>query len=178
MFEITIRVLGGLLSTFSMSRDEMFLKRAVELADRLLVAFNTNSHIPISSINLKNKQAIKDPFGASLAEATTIQMEFKFLTYLTRDAKYWNAAQLVMKTIFSQERDHGLCPVYVDVDTGKLIPGSIRLGSRGDSYYGKLINNNRIFSKAMVANRTSRKDFKTRIRKINPGHSPFIIEKY
>lgn len=42
-FEITIRVLGGLLSAFHLSgeQDVMLLNKAVDLADRLLPAFDT-----------------------------------------------------------------------------------------------------------------------------------------
>ena len=42
-FETTIRVLGGLLSTFELSSDRMFLDRAVDLGNRLLTAFDTAS---------------------------------------------------------------------------------------------------------------------------------------
>jgi len=44
-FEITIRVLGGLLSAFHLSgeQDSMLLQKAVDLADRLLPAFETVS---------------------------------------------------------------------------------------------------------------------------------------
>ncbi len=34
LFETTIRVLGGLLSTFHLSKDQLFLEKAEELADR------------------------------------------------------------------------------------------------------------------------------------------------
>lgn len=43
-FEITIRVLGGLLSAYHLSgEDAMYLRKAVELADRLLPVFDTVS---------------------------------------------------------------------------------------------------------------------------------------
>jgi mannosyl-oligosaccharide alpha-1,2-mannosidase len=47
-FEITIRVLGGLLSAFHLSgeHDTMLLEKAVDLADRLLPAFETVSNFP------------------------------------------------------------------------------------------------------------------------------------
>ena len=39
LFETTIRVLGGLLSTFHLSKDKLFLDKAEDLADRS-VSFN------------------------------------------------------------------------------------------------------------------------------------------
>lgn len=52
-FEITIRVLGGLLSAYHLSgEDKLFLDKAVDLADRLLPVFDTvrrdsPRHVPI-----------------------------------------------------------------------------------------------------------------------------------
>ena len=40
-FETTIRVLGGLLATHALSQKQVFLDRAVEMADHLLPAFGT-----------------------------------------------------------------------------------------------------------------------------------------
>jgi mannosyl-oligosaccharide alpha-1,2-mannosidase len=139
VFEITIRVLGGLLSTYNLSKDEMFLEKAVVLADKLLVCFDSPSNIPISSINLLDGVGIPSYNGASTSEATTLQMEFKYLSYLTKDPKYWNAVQLVMKKIFQLQREDGLVPIFISTDTGKFITDEIRLGSRGDSYYEYLI---------------------------------------
>ena len=44
--QTTIRELGGLLSAFDLSGDQVFLKKAIELADLLMPAFNTESGIP------------------------------------------------------------------------------------------------------------------------------------
>jgi hypothetical protein len=48
LFETTIRVLGGLLSGLHQNQDARILKKAVDLGDRLLVAFQTNSGIPFA----------------------------------------------------------------------------------------------------------------------------------
>ncbi len=40
MFETTIRVVGGLLGAHELSGDKLFLDKALELADRMLIAFN------------------------------------------------------------------------------------------------------------------------------------------
>lgn len=43
--QITIRVLGGLLSAYHLSgEDQLFLDKAVDLADRLLPVFDTVRH--------------------------------------------------------------------------------------------------------------------------------------
>ena len=50
-FEYTIRVLGGLLSTFALSNDGVFLRKAIELGDRLMPAFKAGE-LPCKMMNL------------------------------------------------------------------------------------------------------------------------------
>ncbi|KAJ3274208.1 hypothetical protein HDV01_003281 [Terramyces sp. JEL0728] len=136
VFEITIRVLGGLLSTYTFTEEQLFLDKAVALADLLLIAFDSPSKIPFSSIDFSRRVAVPSPdVGASTSEATTLQMEFKYLTYLTKNPKYWNKAQEIMQVVFNLERPHGLVPVYISASIGKFVSNEVRLGSRGDSYY-------------------------------------------
>ena len=53
LFETTIRVLGGLLSSFHLTADNMFLNKAKDLADKLMGAFDTPSGIPFSDVYLQ-----------------------------------------------------------------------------------------------------------------------------
>ena len=46
VFETNIRVVGGLLSSYDLTGNKMFLKKARDIADRLLPAFNTPSGYP------------------------------------------------------------------------------------------------------------------------------------
>ena len=48
------RVLGGLLSAYELSGDEMLLDKAVEIAERLMPAFDTQSGLATGKINLKS----------------------------------------------------------------------------------------------------------------------------
>lgn len=52
LFEITIRILGGLLSAFHLSAERVLLEKAYDLCNRTMVAFDTASSIPLSDINL------------------------------------------------------------------------------------------------------------------------------
>ena len=40
-FETTIRVVGGLLAAYDLTKEEVYLKKAKDMGDRLLPAFNT-----------------------------------------------------------------------------------------------------------------------------------------
>jgi len=54
-FELTIRILGGLLSIYHLTGDELFLKRAMDIGDRLYLNFNTATGLPLAEINIKRK---------------------------------------------------------------------------------------------------------------------------
>ncbi|BGP38422.1 mannosyl-oligosaccharide alpha-1,2-mannosidase [Rhodotorula kratochvilovae] len=139
-FEITIRVLGGLLSAYHLSgeTDQMLLDKAVDLADRILPAFDTPSGLPLSFINLAKREGIPDMDNramTSVAEAGTLQLEFKYLSQLTGNPVYWQKVEKVMEVIRSQPAKDGLVPIFMRPDTGTFVFSDIRLGSRGDSYY-------------------------------------------
>ncbi|GAA5824425.1 hypothetical protein JCM10212_000785 [Sporobolomyces blumeae] len=143
-FEITIRVLGGLLSAYHLTgeNDPMLLEKAVDLADRLLPAFETPSGLPMSFVNLARREGILDPDNhglTSVAEAGTLQLEFKYLSELTGNPVYWKAVEKAMEVIRKAPSKDGLVPIFMRPDTGHFIPSDIRLGSRGDSYYEYLL---------------------------------------
>ncbi|KAJ3037300.1 mannosyl-oligosaccharide alpha-1,2-mannosidase [Rhizophlyctis rosea] len=140
VFEITIRVLGGLLSAYHLSgeTEKPLLDKAVELANILLKAFETKTKIPLASVNFHKRIAVAahDNMGASsTSEVTTLQMEFKYLAYLTGEPKYWNAVQEVSKIVKELPKKDGLVPLFIFPETASFLDGDIRLGSRADSYY-------------------------------------------
>ncbi|GLA59249.1 mannosyl-oligosaccharide alpha-1,2-mannosidase [Aspergillus tubingensis] len=148
-FETTIRMLGGLLSAHYLStqlpdassgRDSVYLSKAVDLADRLLAAYDSGSGIPYASVNLAKREGIRshaDGGASSTAEAATVQLEMKYLSHLTGDNVYWDKAERVMEVLDSHAVKDGLVPIFVNPDTGRFRHKTIRLGSRGDSYYVK-----------------------------------------
>ena len=90
------------------------------LADRLLPAFDSSSGIPFNGVILSTGQPSTHGEASSTAEATTIQLEFKYLSYLTGDMKYWKAAEKVMDRMheLTKDNDHqaldGLVPIYIE----------------------------------------------------------------
>ncbi|KAI2794152.1 Mannosyl-oligosaccharide 1,2-alpha-mannosidase [Penicillium oxalicum] len=150
-FETTIRMLGGLLSAHFLStqlphvssrRDYIYLAKAIDLADRLLSAYESRSGIPYASVNLGRRQGLPshaDGGASSTAEATTLQLEMKYLAHLTGNEIYWRKAENVIKVIDDHRMRDGLVPIFVHPETGRFQYREIRLGSRGDSYYEYLI---------------------------------------
>lgn len=157
-FETTIRMLGGLLSAHYLSTtypnlapiagdddgapgEDLYIEKATGLADRLLGAFELPSGVPYASINLNTSVGVEShmDFGASsTAEATTLQLEFKYLAKLTGEANYWEKVEKVMEVVEANGMEDGLVPIFIEPSSGKFMGQNIRLGSRGDSYYGEL----------------------------------------
>jgi endoplasmic reticulum Man9GlcNAc2 1,2-alpha-mannosidase len=141
-FETTIRMLGGLLSAHYLTKDDLYLNKAVDLGDRLIGAFDSPSGIPYASVNLHTgagKASHADGGASSTAEAATLQLEFKYLSKLTGEDLYWKKAEKVLQVIEGNQVEAGLVPIYIRADTGQFQGHYIRLGSRGDSYYEYLI---------------------------------------
>jgi len=142
LFEVTIRILGGLLSAYHLSHDKIFLDKAIDLGDRLLPCFETTSGIPYSDINLHTHRAHAPKWGpdSSVSEVTTLQLEFKDLSRLTADPKYESAADKVIEHIHKLNKQDGLVPIFINADSGNFRAHStITLGARGDSYYEYLL---------------------------------------
>jgi len=107
-----------------------------------LGAYSSQSGIPYASVNLKTgvgKKSHADGGSSSTAEAATLQLEMKYLAYLTGEVEYWKAAEKVMEVMHNNnDIKDGLVPIFISPDNGKFYGKNIRLGSRGDSYYGTL----------------------------------------
>lgn len=131
-----------MLSSYSFSKDPVLLSKAKELADILLMAFNTASKLPLASVNFARRSAVAAHFNggaSSTAEVATLQLEFKYLSYLTDDPKYWKAVEQVMLVLEGLPKYDGLVPIFINPISGTFEGNEIRLGSRGDSYYEYLI---------------------------------------
>jgi len=53
VFETNIRFVGGLLTLYAFTGDNLYKERAVHIADKLLPAFNTPTGIPLAIVNSK-----------------------------------------------------------------------------------------------------------------------------
>ncbi|XP_032905068.1 endoplasmic reticulum mannosyl-oligosaccharide 1,2-alpha-mannosidase isoform X1 [Amblyraja radiata] len=143
LFETTIRILGGLLSVYNLTGDQVFLDKASELGDRLMPAFNTPSKIPYSDVNigLGTAHAPRWTSDSTVAEVTSIQLEFRELSRLTKKDKYQAAVDDVMKHIHRLEgKKDGLVPMFINTNSGQFSHlGVYTLGARADSYYEYLL---------------------------------------
>src|SRR5204862_7739163 len=132
------------------------------LAERLLGGFDSPTGIPYASVNLRQRygaQSHADGGASTTAEVSTIQLEFKYLAKLTGEKLYWEKVEKVMEALEGNKAQDGLVPIFVSPKTGLYTTQEIRLGSRGDSYYGSVSlipTNVRIPTEAVSSNVQSR----------------------
>uniref|UniRef100_A0A3P8T0W7 alpha-1,2-Mannosidase n=1 Tax=Amphiprion percula TaxID=161767 RepID=A0A3P8T0W7_AMPPE len=143
LFESTIRILGGLLSTYHLTGDTLFLDKAKDIGSRLMPAFNTPSKIPYSDVNI-GKGIAHPPRWTSdstVAEVTSIQLEFRELSRLTQEPQYQAAVAEVMKQVHKLDgKLDGLVPMFINTNNGQFThQGIYTLGARADSYYEYLL---------------------------------------
>ncbi|XP_030197647.1 endoplasmic reticulum mannosyl-oligosaccharide 1,2-alpha-mannosidase isoform X3 [Gadus morhua] len=143
LFESTIRVLGGLLSTYHLTSDQLFLEKAIDIGSRLMPAFNTPSKIPYSDVNIGKGTAHPPRWttDSTVAEVTSIQLEFRELSRLTGDPQYQNAVNEVTRLVHNLAgKKDGLVPMFINTNTGHFShKGVFTLGARTDSYYEYLL---------------------------------------
>ncbi|CAN6988975.1 unnamed protein product [Brassica oleracea var. botrytis] len=143
MFETTIRVVGGLLSTYDLSGDKLFLDKAKDIADRLLPAWNTPTGIPYNIINLRSGNAHNPSWAAGgasiLADSGTEQLEFIALSQRTGDPKYQQKVEKVITELNKNFPADGLLPIYINPDNGNPSYSTTTFGAMGDSFYEYLL---------------------------------------
>jgi len=132
-FEITIRMLGGLLSAYELSGDNRLLALAQDLGKRLLPAFDSPTGLPYQYVNLhtgKVRGATTNP-----AETGSLLLEFGTLSKLTGERVYFDKAKRALMETHKRRSDIGLVGDGIDVETGKWVSTDSHISGGIDSYY-------------------------------------------
>ena len=146
VFEMNIRVLGGLLSAHMLASDANtgfaidwydgeLLALAKDLGERFLPAFDTPTGIPYGSINLKTGVDANETRITSTATAGTLILEFGMLTKLTGDARFRSAAEKSLDAIWEHRSDLGLVGAHIDIYRGLWTQAEASVGVGVDSFY-------------------------------------------
>lgn len=143
-FELTIRILGGILSTYHLTARDKLKNQAIELGNILLHCYDTESRvIPYSDIDLNNHQSHPPQWNphSSLSEVTSLQLEFRYLSQISSNPIYEQTTFKTSEHIHNLtiNREHKLLPMYISPSTGQLEDSIITMGARTDSYYEYLL---------------------------------------
>ena len=157
VFETNIRALGGLLSAHVLAADASLgllsrpydlldgyvdgdgfgglLALAVDLADRLLPAFDTLSGIPFGSINLVSGVDPSETPLTCTAAAGSLLLEFGALSRLTGEPKYEEAARKAALALWQRRSSRDLLGAHVNLRTGAWTQADAGVGRGIDSFY-------------------------------------------
>jgi len=136
-FEITIRILGGLLSSYQMTGDKKLLALADDLGTRLLPVFNSPTGMPYRYVNLKTGKT-KDPIS-NPAETGTLLIEFGTLSKLTNKPVYYEKAKKALVETYKRRSKIGLVGENINVETGEWTNTDSHVSGAIDSYYEYLL---------------------------------------
>ncbi|XP_008278822.1 mannosyl-oligosaccharide 1,2-alpha-mannosidase IA isoform X1 [Stegastes partitus] len=144
LFEVNIRYVGGLLSAYYLTGEELFRSKAMELGEKLLPAFNTPTGIPRGVINLGSSGTSWSWGWASagssiLAEFGTLHLEFVHLSELSNNPIYTEKVMNIRKLLNKIEKPHGLYPNFLSPVSGNWVQHHVSIGGLGDSFYEYLI---------------------------------------
>ena len=136
-FEMTIRLLGGLLSGYQLTGDKRLLTLAQDLGTRLLPVFNSPTGMPYVYVNLKTgktRGAVSNP-----AEIGTLLIEFGTLSKLTGKPVFYDKAKRAVTELYSRRSKIGLVGSSINVETGKWVDTTSSIEGGTDSYYEYLL---------------------------------------
>jgi mannosyl-oligosaccharide alpha-1,2-mannosidase len=169
-FEYSIRVLGGLLGGHTVTGDEELLAAAVRVADSMLEGAFASSptalprmydmvapastssssflgwggnalHRVYASVYRRIRDWMGEHEVNSLAGVGSFSLEFTYLSSLTGDVKYKNAAHDILHHVMQTTPKAGshMVPFMWNVMTGQSHINMTSLGSGSDSFYEYLI---------------------------------------
>jgi hypothetical protein len=132
-FEITIRLLGGLLSSYQLAGDKRLLALADDLGKRLLPVFNSPTGLPYVMVNLHSGK-VRNPIS-NPAETGTLLLEFGTLSKLTGNTIYYAKAKRALIETFKRRSSIGLVGSSINVETGEWTDPDSHVSGGIDSYY-------------------------------------------
>lgn len=136
-FEITIRILGGLLSAYQLTNDKKLLALAEDLGMRLLPVFESPTGLPYRYVNLKTGKTrgeVSNP-----AETGTLLIEFGTLSKLTNKPVFYEKAKRALVETYNRRSEIGLVGKNINVETGKWTNTTSHVSAEIDSYYEYLL---------------------------------------
>jgi mannosidase alpha-like ER degradation enhancer 2 len=142
-FEITIRLMGSLLSCYEGTGDKRLLELADELGRRMLPMFDSPTGMPYEYVNLRTG-AVRGT-RSNPAEIGSLLLEYGTLAKLTGKQVYYDKAKRAVVELYKRRSDIGLVGSEIDVETGKWTNPTAGIMGGIDSYYEYLLKASILF---------------------------------
>jgi mannosidase alpha-like ER degradation enhancer 2 len=142
-FEITIRLLGALLTNYQLTGDKRLLDLAEDLGKRLLPVFNSPTGMPYRYVNLKTGKVSKPV--SNPAETGTLLIEFGTLSKLAGNPIFYEKAKRALVETYNRRSKIGLVGEWINVETGEWTNTDSHISGAIDSYYEYLLKCSLLF---------------------------------
>ena len=142
-FEITIRLLGGLLSSYQLTGDARLLGKAEDLGRRLLPVFDSPTGLPYVEVNLRSGKTRGTKTNP--AETGTLLLEFGTLSKLSGKPEFYAKAKRALVETWKRRSGIDLVGSEIDVETGRWTDTESHVSGGIDSYYEYLWKCARLF---------------------------------
>lgn len=151
VFESTIRVIGGLVSAHMLASPQHLgimtpteysgelLDLAVDLATRLLPAFDTPTGLPLHRVNLKHGVVKDTPTLTCPAAAGSLLVELSYLSRLSSLPVFEEKAQSAVLALWRRRSELDLLGSAIDVASGEWIHSHVGIGAGLDSFFEYLL---------------------------------------
>ena len=158
LFELNIRILGGLLSAHYLASDPSLglvlrpqlydgclLQVALDVGARMLPAFQTATGLPRPWINLAKGEIRGDTRTQCTAGAGTLLLEFGYLSILSGNATFHRVALRALEALWARRSSVGLLGNTLDYSTGRWTNENAGIGAGVDSFYEYLLKSQVVF---------------------------------
>eukprot|EP01122_Echinamoeba_exundans_P005148 TRINITY_DN1531_c0_g1_i3.p1 TRINITY_DN1531_c0_g1~~TRINITY_DN1531_c0_g1_i3.p1 ORF type:complete len:653 (-),score=119.87 TRINITY_DN1531_c0_g1_i3:66-2024(-) len=153
VFETNIRIVGGLLSahllitesdlpemeSFKQRYNGSMLRLTLDVADRLLKAFDTATGLPFGTVNLMYGVPKNETPIVCTACAGTYALEFGILSRLTGDPKYETAARRAVRALWMRKSALNLVGNHINSADGTWTHRDSGIGGSIDSFFEYLL---------------------------------------
>lgn len=145
VFEVTIRVLGGLLSAHHLARDTkaysgFMLDLAIDLGDRLLPSFQEETLLPYAWVHLQRGVLDDETTESCVACIGTLILEFGTLSHMSGNPIYYEYAYTALLRLWAlRDPVTGLLGNTLDIRHGQWKNTHAGIGAGVDSFHEYLL---------------------------------------
>ncbi|MEQ2410743.1 glycoside hydrolase family 47 protein [Bacteroides ovatus] len=137
-FEIAIRIMGGLLSSYQLDGDLRFLQLAEDLAKRMMPVFESPTGMPYRLVNLRTGKVSGEVTNP--CEIGSMLLEYGMLSKLTNKPEYYEKCKRGVVAVFERRAPKtNLVGTNINVETGEWTNKDAHIGACIDAYYEYLL---------------------------------------
>ncbi|KAJ6221815.1 hypothetical protein RDWZM_000360 [Blomia tropicalis] len=128
---------GSLLSCYALTDDPMFRDKALEIAERLELAYHPITGLPYGEF-IPSTGLVTDT-TPNLSTIGGQQLEYRFLSEITGIRKFYNRVQLIQNRLHTIKKVDGLYRKQMYVETGQWVNELVTFAKPCSIFYSSLI---------------------------------------